>query len=311
MRAYMVPEFGASGTIGERPVPEPAEGQILVRVRAAGVNAMDAIMVMGVYKDFMEHRLPLTPGLDYAGTVEAIGPEVEGIAVGDEVFGNVGKMYLGEGSFAEHVTATAALATRRPDGLSVVQAAALPLAGGTALAAVDAAGIGPGDPIVIVGAAGGVGGFATQLAARRGARVIAVTSPANLDHVRSLGAEDVIDRTAGDVAEHVRQRIPDGVAALIDNFHDAQGLVSLASVVRPGGRIISPIAQGGDQVLAGLPLTFHLVQAAVGRAGELGDLVTRGALTVTVESLPLAQAADAISRQATRQVRGKLVLVVE
>jgi len=72
MRAYMVPEFGASGTIGERPVPEPAEGQILVRVRAAGVNAMDPIMVMGLYKDFMEHRLPLTPGLDYAGTVEAM-----------------------------------------------------------------------------------------------------------------------------------------------------------------------------------------------------------------------------------------------
>ena len=83
MRAFLVPEFGAQGYVGERPKPEPGDGQILVRVRAAGVNAMDPIIRGGFAKDFMEHRLPLTLGLDYAGTVEELGPGVEGLAVGD------------------------------------------------------------------------------------------------------------------------------------------------------------------------------------------------------------------------------------
>src|SRR5262245_162616 len=84
MRAYIVPEFGAPGTVGERPTPEPSEGQLLVRIAAAGVNAMDPIFATGIYKDYMEHRLPLTPGSDYAGTVEAVGPGVTGFQAGDE-----------------------------------------------------------------------------------------------------------------------------------------------------------------------------------------------------------------------------------
>jgi NADPH:quinone reductase-like Zn-dependent oxidoreductase len=310
MRALIVPEFGTPGTIAERPTPEPAEGEVLVNVKAAGVNAMDPIFASGVYKDFMEHRLPLTPGSDYAGTVEAIGPGVSGIAVGDEVFGDVGKAHAGDGSFAEYVTVSSALAVPRPESLSSEIAAALPRAGGTALAAVDASGVGQGDTIVIIGAAGGVGGIATQLATRRGARVIAVTNPANSDHVRGLGASEVLDYTSDDVVEQIRRLAPEGVAAVIDNFHDAQGLVPVAGVVLPGGKVISPIAMGGEQALAGLPVTFQMVQAATDRAAELGELVARGELQVPVETLPLDQAADALARQASRQVRGKLVLVV-
>src|SRR5271157_960875 len=170
MRAFIVSEFGNPGSVGERPKPEPIEGQILVRVKAAGVNAMDPIFRAGYAKDFMEHRFPLTPGLDYAGTVEAVGPGVAGIAVGDEVFGAVGKMFAGEGSFAEYVTGAAALAARRPAGVGPELAAALPTAGGTALAAVDALDAHAGDTIAVIGAAGGVGGLATQLAASRGLR---------------------------------------------------------------------------------------------------------------------------------------------
>src|SRR5690242_924074 len=101
MRAFVVNAFGEPGEIGERPMPEPGDGQLLVRVRAAGVNAMDPIIRAGFAKDFMEHRFPLTPGFDYAGIVKAIGPGVTGFAVGDEVFGSVGKPFAGEGSFAE------------------------------------------------------------------------------------------------------------------------------------------------------------------------------------------------------------------
>src|SRR5215211_8064714 len=138
MRAFVVNAFGETGELGDRPKPQPEEGELLVRVRAAGVNAMDAIIRAGFAKDFMEHRFPITPGLDYAGTVEAIGPGVAGFAVGDEVFGSVGKSFAGEGSFAEYVTVAAALAVPRPTYVSPEAAAALPLAGGTALASVDA-----------------------------------------------------------------------------------------------------------------------------------------------------------------------------
>src|SRR5262245_18206725 len=298
MRAYIVPEFGAHGTVSERPVPEPAEGQLLVRVKAAGVNAMDPIFAAGMYKDFMEHRLPMTPGSDYAGTVEAAGPGVTGFEAGDEVYGDVGKPYADEGSFAELVTVDAGLAAHRPESLAVQEAAAIPRAGGTALAAVDAAGLGAGDTVVIVGAAGGVGGFATQLAARRGARVIALTSPANAAYVRGLGAAEVVDYAAADAVDQVRRLAPDGVAAVIDNFHDAAGLVPLAGVVRVGGRVVSPVAMGGDQALAGLPVAFQMVRAATDRAGELGDMAASGDLTVAVETLPLTQAEDALARQA-------------
>jgi NADPH2:quinone reductase len=311
MRAYIVPEFGAPGTIAERPIPDPGEGQLLVRVKAAAVNAMDPMITAGMLKDWMEHRLPLTPGSDYAGTVAGLGPGVSDFAVGDEVFGDVGKPYAGEGSFGEYVTASAALAFRRPPELPVEVAAALPRAGGTALAEVDAARVVGGDTVLIVGAAGGVGGFATQLAARRGARVIALTGADKADEVRDLGAAEVVDYDAPDVADRVRRVAPDGVAALIDNYHDAAGLVALAGLVRSGGMVISPVAMGGDQALAGLPVTFQLVQAAVDRAGELAEMVVRGELTARVGTVPLSQAGEALERQSSRQVHGKIVVLVD
>jgi NADPH2:quinone reductase len=311
MRAFIVPEFGERGAVGERPTPRPGEGQILVRVNAAGVNTMDAGARTGMLKDYMDHRLPLTPGTDYAGTVEAVGPGVTGFEVGDEVFGDVGKPYVGEGSFAEYVTVAADLAARRPEQLTPEQAAALPRAAGTALAAVDALGGASGDTIAIVGAAGGVGGFATQLAAERGLRVIAVTRSDHAQYVRDLGASDVIDYTSQDIVEELKRREPDGVAGIIDLHHDAQGLLPLVPAVRPGGRIVSSIAMGADQVLADQPVSGILVAAAVDRAAELGELAATGRITVPIQVLPLHQAADALDRQGTQQVRGKQVLVLE
>ena len=310
MRAFIINQFGETGSVGERPKPEAGDGQLLVRVRAAGVNAFDPIVRAGFLKDSMEHRLPLTPGLDYAGTVEAIGPGVAGFAVGDEVFGTVGKPYMGEGSFAEYVTVTAALAAHRPDSLSPEAAAALPTAGGTALAAVDALDASAGDPVAIFGAAGGVGGFATQLAALRGLKVIALTRHEHDEYVLWLGAIDVIDSTGGDVTEALHSKAPNGLAGFIDVFHDAQGLLALAPTVRAGGVIASPAAMDLEQVFSGQAVKGRAVRAATDRVGELGELAANGSLKVDVEVLPLDQAAEAIHRQSTRGRRGKLVLMV-
>jgi NADPH:quinone reductase len=310
MRAFLVREFGEAGSVGEKPMPEPGDGQLLVRVRAAGVNAFDAIVRAGFARDFMEHRFPLTLGNDYAGTVAAIGPGVDGFGLGDEIFGTVGKPYIGEGSYAEYVTVAAGLAARRPAGLSPEAAAVLPTAGATALAAVDALGGRPHDTVAVFGAAGGVGGFATQLAADRGLDVIAVTRPEHAEYVRSLGARDVVDYTAGDVIGQLRSRAPDGLTGIIDVFHDAQGLLDLVPAVKPGGRIVTPSATGIVEAFAGQPVTALPVRAAVDRVGELGELAASDRLSVAVEVIPLDRAAEAVHRQSMRGNRGKLVLAV-
>jgi NADPH:quinone reductase-like Zn-dependent oxidoreductase len=296
--------------VTERPVPKPEEGQILVRVKAAGVNAMDTVLVSGAYKDYMEHRLPLIPGLDYAGTVEDVGPGVTGFAVGDEVFGAAGKSYAGEGTFAELVTASAALAVHRPESLSVEEAAAIPTAGGTALAEVDAAEVGAGDKVMIVGAAGGVGAFAVALATQRGASVIAVTNAANSASVRELGASEVVDYTAEDIYAQVERFAPDGLDALIDNFNDAAGIIPFAELVRAGGHVVSPRAMGADQTLADMDVKVHLVRAATDRIGELADIAARGQMKIALETYPLERTGDALARQATRQTPGKIVVLV-
>jgi NADPH:quinone reductase-like Zn-dependent oxidoreductase len=310
MRAFTVSEFGQPGSVQEQPVPQPDEGQILVRVRAAGVNAADVMVRAGYLKDYMEHRFPLIPGRDFAGTVEAVGPGVSDFAPGDEVFGTADKPYQGEGSYAEYATAFAQNVARRPEGVAVEQAAALPVAGGTALAALEALEASSGDTVAVIGAAGGVGGFVTAIGAARGLRVVAVTKGANAEYVRGLGAADVVDYTAGDIASQLRQQYPDGLAGIVDLYNDAQGAASLASVVRPGGRVVSTIAMGLDQALAGQPVTGHLVQAIVDRPAELAELAAAGTLGADVEVLPLDQAADALDRQMSKQVRGKQVLAV-
>jgi NADPH:quinone reductase-like Zn-dependent oxidoreductase len=310
MRAFTVSEFGQPGTVEEQPVPQPGEGQILVRVRAAGVNAADVMVRAGYLKDYMEHRFPLIPGRDFAGTVEAVGPGVTGFAPGDEVFGAADKPYQGEGSYAEYVTAFAQNVARRPEAVPVEQAAALPVAGGTALAALEALDARPGDTVAVIGAAGGVGGFVTASGAARGLRVVAVTKGANAEYVRGLGAADVVDYTAGDIATQLREKYPDGLAGIVDLYNDAQGAAALASVVRPGGRVVSTIAMGIDQALAGQPVTGHLVQAIVDRPAELAELAAAGTLGADVEVLPLDQAADALDRQMSKQVRGKQVLAI-
>src|SRR5262249_11105528 len=103
MKAYAIDEFGQPGTVRDVPDPEPEEVQVRVRVTAAGINPFDAAVVNGFAKDYMEHRFPLVPGMDAAGTIDAVGPGVEGWATGDRVFGSVGKPFAGEGTLAEHV----------------------------------------------------------------------------------------------------------------------------------------------------------------------------------------------------------------
>lgn len=312
MRAFAIKRFGEPGSVQEFPRPEAREGEVLVRVRAAGVNAIDPLLASGVLQAMMEHRLPLIPGLDMSGTVEAVGAAVEDLRVGEEVYGRSTKPFFGEGTFAEFAVTQRQGLWPKPPSVSHPEAAGLGTAGTEALALVDAVGLQPSETVVIVGAAGGVGTFATQLAARTGARVIAVTGADNAPFVRDLGAHEVIDYGAGDLASAIRSLAPDGVDAIIDLHSDRDTLTGLASTVKRGGRAVSPMNAVDSVALAELGVSGANVRAATDRVGELGEMAARGDLRVPVSrAFTLDLAGEALAVQASHTSRGKLVVLVE
>ena len=306
MRALAMTGFDAAPTLTDLEVPEPADGEIRVRVRAASVNGFDLAVAAGYTRDYMEHRFPLVLGKDFAGEVDALGGDVTGYAVGDRVFGSVTKPYVGDGSFAEYVTVptTVGLAPL-PESISFTDAAALGLAGAAAHGIIDAAALQPDQTMLVVGATGGVGNQVVQLAAAAGARVIATAhTVAERDLVTQLGAQATVDHT-GDLASQVRAIAPDGVHVLAHLAGDP-GVVEL---VRDGGRFLSTLLQSPDQLPS---QTVTVVPVYANPTREVLDRVSHGLAggdtTVTVQQVfPLDQAQAALDTFAQGTL-GKVVI---
>lgn len=312
MRAFAVDEFGASGSMHQLPITKPGPSEILVAVHAAGVNTMDPLYLAGVLKDYMEHRFPLVPGIDFAGVVEAIGPDVERFAAGDEVYGIASRSFVGAGTLAEFAVVGVDGAAPKPESLSFVEAAVVPHVGLTALAAVEAADPQPGRAILVVGATGGVGSFVTQMAAARGASVVALTTATGAAQAREYGAVDTIDYQAGDAAAALRERYPDGFDTIISMYNDVDVVAALATALRGGGLVVSP-AMRADAAKAALdPLGFTFKSAnrlPPTRLPELTALIEGGQLRVPpIKAYPLEAAGDALRAMAGGHVRGKLVV---
>jgi NADPH2:quinone reductase len=314
MRAYALESFGDSGTVREVPDPEPAEGQVRVRVQAAGVNPFDSTVAKGLAKDMMEHRFPLVPGIDAAGEIVAVGPGVEGWNEGDEIFGSAGKPYMGEGTFADFVTMSVNTIARRPVALSASDAAGVPTPAVTAMTLLDAAEVKQGQTLVVVGASGGVGGFTVQLGAHRGVRVLGVASGANDDYVRQLGADMFVDHTAGDVPAAVRALLPDGFDALIDLSGSGETVAQLAKQVKEGGHVASATGTADVDALKERGITGTNVNARVTAEAleKLAHLFEERKLQAPpVQRLPLERAGDALALVGGHHVRGKVVIAVE
>jgi NADPH:quinone reductase len=293
MRALAMTGFDAAPTLTDLEVPEPADGEIRVRVRAASVNGFDLAVAAGYTRDYMEHRFPLVLGKDFAGEVDALGGDVTGYAVGDRVFGSVTKPYVGDGSFAEYVTVPTTVGIAPlPESISFTDAAALGLAGAAAHGIIDAAALQPDQTMLVVGATGGVGNQVVQLAAAAGARVIATAhTDAERDLVTQLGAQATVDHT-GDLASQVRAIAPDGVHVLAHLAGDP-GVVEL---VRDGGRFLSTLLQSPDQLPS---QTVTVVPVYANPTREVLDRVSHGLAggdtTVTVQQVfPLDQAQAAL-----------------
>jgi NADPH:quinone reductase len=311
MRAFALDAFGQPGSIHDVPEPEPAEGQVRVRVAAASLNPFDNAVLAGYMKDRMEHRFPLVPASDFSGTIDALGSGVHGFSVGDAVFGVTGKMYVGEGTLAEKTTASAGTIAKRPHSLNDVEAAALPLAGVSALMCVEAADLKPKDVVVVVGASGGIGSYAVQLAKGRGAHVIGVTHTANVDYVKGLGADEVVDRTAGDVLRTLKSKHRDGVAAIIDTASDVASLTALSGAVRKGGTVVSMKGAAAADELETRGLKGVNVQTKMNteRLDTLAKLSVDGKLKAPrIHKFPLNEASEAI--KLLGHTDGKLVITV-
>jgi NADPH:quinone reductase-like Zn-dependent oxidoreductase len=285
---------------------------VLVRVGAASLNAFDVGVAAGSMKDFMPYEFPAVIGSDLAGRVEAVGDAVEGFAVGERVFGMMGmRGAIHDGSFAELANPQAASIVSAPEGLSDPDAGSLGVAGATAMSAVEAVEPSDGSTVLIIGATGGVGSFATQLAAIRGAHVIASVRPGDEDFVTGLGAKETVDYT-GDVAAEIRRRYPNGIDAVIDAVNrDHAAFAGLAGLIRDGGRATSVVGGAGDATeLGGVAVSNSGGNPA--HLSGLADLVLKSQLHVAIRrTYPLAEAAQALQDFANEHTVGKLIITMQ
>ncbi len=317
MRAIAIERFGGREELQVMDVPDPLLGpdSVLVAVRGAGVNPVDAKIRQGALAGAIPHLFPLVPGWDAAGTVAAVGPAVTRFEVGQEVFGYFRKDFVRDGTYAELAAVRDVQLAPMPATLSFHEAAALPLAGLTAMQLLrEGIDLQREETVLIHGAAGGVGGFAVQLAHDAGAHVIAVASTANHDHVRGLGADEVIDYHEQDFVAEVLAVHPDGIEGVIDLI-GGETLARSTEVLRTGrGRVASVAEPPSPDAFAarGLAGRYIFVRPDADGLRQLGDLVDAGALRVHLaDVIALEQAAHAHELIEKGHTRGKIVLSMD
>jgi NADPH:quinone reductase-like Zn-dependent oxidoreductase len=317
MKAVQMHEFGDVGVLkyGDVERPEPQAGEVLVRVRAAGINVVDAVsrqiplpFTTGA-KD-----LPYILGWDISGEVVALGEGVTRFAVGDEVYG-MPRLPEGEAKgYSQYTAVPAADLAHKPRGITHEDAAGVPLAGLTAWQSLfDIAHLQAGQSIFISGGSGGVGHYAVQLAKWKGANVIATTSTRNVDFVRDLGADVVIDYTQQDFRDVVK-----GVDVVLDTIGE-DVLKHAFEVVRRDGIVVSlPVGKGvgavGEQLAPRYNVTFSvpMVHHSGEQMAAMNPLFEAGQLKTHLEAVfPLKDVAQAHKLVESGHVRGKVVLTIE
>ncbi|MDB5604903.1 MAG: quinone oxidoreductase [Bradyrhizobium sp.] len=308
MKAWRVHEFGPpENMIFETiPRPFPAAGEVLVKIHAAGVGPWDAWIRAG--KSAVLQPLPLTLGSDLAGEVITLGSDVSHIAVGDQVFGVTNTQFLG--AYAEYAVASAAMLSKKPSSLSYTEAAAVPVVAVTAWQGLfDYARPEAGQMVVIHGAAGNVGALAVQLAVRAHLRSVATVSRKDIDYVRALGADKVVDYQTQRFEDEVRDA--DAVLDLVGGETQARSF----QILRRGGKLISTVSKP-DQDRAkqhGVTATFFLVDVTTERLCKIAALIDRGDLKTRMGAImPLADAREAhmILDGRRPKPQGKIVLSV-
>lgn len=298
MRAVVIHETGGPDLLRYEEIdrPEPADGEVLIRVQAASVNPAD-----WKSRRRASGPLPRVLGIDVSGTVEA--SRADGFAEGDAVFGR-----SASGAYAEHSTASAAAIARKPEGVSHEQAAAIPVAGGTAWQGLfEHGGLDRGQTALVAGAPGGVGHLAVQFAKVAGARAIGTGSARNRDFVLGLGADEYVDYTQQDVGEAVS-----GADVALDTV-GGEVTDSLLPAVREGGVLVTIAAAPPEEAARERGVRAEVFSASANpeQFARIAELVASGDVRVEIaETMPLADAKRAHELSEGGHVRGKLVLTV-
>ena len=308
MKAVRIHNYGGPEVLKfeDAPRPQPGPGEVLVRIHAAAVNPVDWKVRAGRLKERIQYPLPLIPGWDFSGVVEATGPGVTRLKKGDEVYARPD--IARNGAYAEYIVAKESEVAFKPKSVDHVQAAAIPLAALTAWQALfDTAGLKAGQKVLIHGAAGGVGSFAVQLAKWKGAHVIGTASGRNQSFLCQLGVDEPID--------YEKMRFEDAVHDVDVVLDTIGGDTQKRSwkVLKKGGILVSIISPPSAEEAAkhGVRQGYVFVQPNASQLAEIAKLVDSGKLKPVVETvLPLAEARRAQEQSEAGHTRGKIVLKV-
>ncbi len=308
MKAVRLHSYGGPEVLvyEEAPRPTPEAGEVLVRVHAAGVNPVDRSTRVGYLQQMVNFALPLIPGLDLAGVVEELGPDVSTVAVGDAIYGF--SNMVRQGAYAEYARIGVGEFAPKPATVDFVTAAAVPLSALAAWQALnDVAGLQAGQTVLIQGAGGGVGSFAVQFAASKGARVIATEEGSKADFLRGLGAAEVIDHTTTRFEEVVHD-----VDVVLDLVGGEVQTRSFA-VLKSGGILVTTMGQPDAEAAGarGVRASGIMTQANSTQLREIAALIDAGTVrSVVAQVFPLAEAAQAHALLDSGRAGGKIVLRV-
>jgi NADPH:quinone reductase-like Zn-dependent oxidoreductase len=334
MKAYIVKKYGKKEKLhlSELAMPAIQENEVLIQIHAAGVNSLDALIRNGEFKLFLPYKTPFVNGHDMAGVVTRIGSKISRFNVGDEVYARVSDHHIG--SFAEYIAVQEKDLAIKPRNISMEEAASVPLVGLTAWQAlVETGKLKKGQKVFIQAGSGGVGTFAIQLAKQLGAFVATTTSAKNMELVKSLGADLVIDYQKENVEEKLK-----GYDLVLHSNKDKKSLDKSLRIVKPGGQLISLVGPPTPEFAAkiGLPgylrfitkllsagtkrkakkanitFSFLFMRAEGHQLGEITQLIEAGVIKPVIDKVfPFEQTNEAIAYVETGRAKGKVVIQVK
>ena len=312
MRAFAVGGFGEAPAIHDLPVPA-AGAALLIRVNCAGVNPVDYKLIDRLTAN---STYPFVVGVDFAGVVERVPPGERDFKAGDRIFG-----MAPHGAYTESIAIALAVEkeplARIPDGVSDEQAAALPVSGLTALGSLELLKVAAGQRVVVMGATGGVGGYAVQMARALGAHVLA-TVRGDADEARRLGAEEVYDTKAVDVIDALHAAHSDGVDAILDLVNGKDAIRRDAEILKPGGGVVSTIGAADETWFAGRQIKAYNINAELNPAEssqgleQVARMLAEGKITARISTtVDLDGAGQILEKLRSGGLRGKAVIRIQ